>query len=94
MIEAMGEGVDTELEGFEAGREVFDAVELVSPRALGAFDVAVELGPRRLAGKTREQQARNQRADDADDEVADEAEAGPLHDLPGEPPGESGRPAG
>src|SRR4051812_44132120 len=43
----MGEGVDTELEGFEAGREVFDAVELVSPRALGAFDVAVELGPLR-----------------------------------------------
>jgi hypothetical protein len=42
VIEAMGEGVDTELEGFEAGREVFDAVELVSPRALGAFDVAVE----------------------------------------------------
>jgi len=38
----MGEGVDAELEGFEAGREVFDAVELVSPRALGAFDVAVE----------------------------------------------------
>jgi hypothetical protein len=36
----MGEGVDTELEGFEAGWEVFDAVELVSPRALGAFDVA------------------------------------------------------
>jgi hypothetical protein len=29
-----------------------------------------------------------QRADDADDEVADEAEAGPLHDLPGEPPGD------
>ena len=47
MIEAMGEGVDTELERFEAGREVFDAVELVSPRALGAFDVAVELGPLR-----------------------------------------------
>src|SRR3954467_12004462 len=47
VIEAMGEGVDTELEGFEAGREVFDAVELVSPRALGAFDVAVELGPLR-----------------------------------------------
>ena len=47
MIEAVGEGVDTELEGFEAGREVFDAVELVSPRALGAFDVAVELGPLR-----------------------------------------------
>ena len=47
MIEAMGEGVDTELEGFEAGREVFDAVELVSPRALGAFDVAVGLGPLR-----------------------------------------------
>src|SRR5215204_267374 len=43
----MGEGVDAELEGFEAGREVFDAVELVSPRALGAFDVAVELGPLR-----------------------------------------------
>src|SRR5215204_5933859 len=43
----MGEGVDTELEGFEAGREVFDAVELVSPRALGAFYVAVELGPLR-----------------------------------------------
>jgi len=43
----MGEGVDTELEGFEAGREVFDAVELVSPRALGAFDVAVGLGPLR-----------------------------------------------
>src|SRR3954465_4237075 len=41
----MGEGVDTELERFEAGREVFDAVELVSPRALGAFDVAVELRP-------------------------------------------------
>src|SRR5215203_6069983 len=39
----MGEGVDAELERFEAGREVFDAVELVSPRALGAFDVAVEL---------------------------------------------------
>src|SRR5215217_1836569 len=33
----MGEGVDTELERFEAGREVFDAVELVSPRALGPF---------------------------------------------------------
>ena len=47
MIEAMGEGVDTELEGFEAGWEVFDAVELVSPRALGAFDVAVELRPLR-----------------------------------------------
>ena len=47
MIEAMGEGVDTALKGFEAGREVFDAVELVSPRALGAFDVAVELGPLR-----------------------------------------------
>ena len=47
MIEAMGEGVDAELEGFEAGREVFDAVELVSPRGLGAFDVAVELGPLR-----------------------------------------------
>src|SRR5215212_9867512 len=47
VIEAMGEGVDTELEGFEAGREVFDAVELVSPRALGAFDVAVELRPLR-----------------------------------------------
>src|SRR5215204_2389783 len=45
VIEAMGEGVDAELEGFEAGREIFDAVELVSPRALGAFDVAVELGP-------------------------------------------------
>src|SRR5215203_2533872 len=43
----MGEGVDAELEGFEAGREIFDAVELVSPRALGAFDVAVELGPLR-----------------------------------------------
>src|SRR5215207_9732954 len=43
----MGEGVDTELERFEAGREVFDAVELVSPRALGAFDVAVELRPLR-----------------------------------------------
>ena len=43
----MGEGVDTQLERFEAGREVFDAVELVSPRALGAFDVAVELGPLR-----------------------------------------------
>src|SRR5215208_431552 len=43
----MGEGVDTELEGFEAGREVFDAVELVSPRALGAFDAAVELRPLR-----------------------------------------------
>src|SRR4051812_50044419 len=43
----MGEGVDTELEGFEAGREVFDAVELVSPRALGAFDGAVELRPLR-----------------------------------------------
>ena len=28
MIEAMGEGVDAELEGFEAGREIFDAVEL------------------------------------------------------------------
>ena len=28
MIEAMGEGVDAELEGFEAGREFFDAVEL------------------------------------------------------------------
>ena len=28
MIEAMGEGVDAELERFEAGREVFDAVEL------------------------------------------------------------------
>ena len=41
MIEAMGEGVDAELERFEAGREVFDAVELVSPRALGAFDVVV-----------------------------------------------------
>src|SRR4029079_9945071 len=47
LIEAMGEGVDTELEGFEAGREGFDAVELVSPRALGAFDVAVKLGPLR-----------------------------------------------
>ena len=47
MIEAMGEGVDAELERFEAGREVFDAVELVSPRALGAFDVAVELRPLR-----------------------------------------------
>ena len=47
MIEAMGEGVDAELERFEAGWEVFDAVELVSPRALGAFDVAVELGPLR-----------------------------------------------
>src|SRR3954467_7116872 len=47
VIEAMGEGVDTELEGFEAGREVFDAVELVSPRALGELDVAVELGPLR-----------------------------------------------
>ena len=45
MIEAMGEGVDAELERLEAGLEVFDAVELVSPRALGAFDVAVELGP-------------------------------------------------
>src|SRR6478736_4692937 len=43
----MGEGVDAELERFEAGREVFDAVELVSPRALGAFDVAVELRPLR-----------------------------------------------
>src|SRR3954463_12141165 len=43
----MGEGVDAGLERFEAGREVFDAVELVSPRALGAFDVAVELGPLR-----------------------------------------------
>src|SRR3954471_6348465 len=43
----MGEGVDAELEGFEAGREIFDAVELVSPGALGAFDVAVELGPLR-----------------------------------------------
>src|SRR4051794_20679062 len=43
----MGEGVDAELEGFEAGREIFDAVELVSPRAFGAFDVAVELGPLR-----------------------------------------------
>src|SRR3954452_19051047 len=43
----MGERVDTELEGFEAGREVFDAVQLVSPRALGAFDVAVELRPLR-----------------------------------------------
>src|SRR5215213_5645788 len=43
----MGEGVDAELEGFEAGREVFDTIELVSPRALGAFDVAVELGPLR-----------------------------------------------
>ena len=41
------EGVDAELEGFEAGPEVFDAVELVSPRALGAFDMAVELGPLR-----------------------------------------------
>jgi hypothetical protein len=29
----MGERVDAELEGFEAGREIFDAVELVSPRA-------------------------------------------------------------
>ena len=47
MIEAMGEGVDAELERFEAGWEVFDAVELVSPRALGAFDVAVELRPLR-----------------------------------------------
>ena len=47
MIEAMGEGVDTELEGFEAGREVFDAIELVSPEPLGAFDVAVELRPLR-----------------------------------------------
>src|SRR4051812_10586785 len=43
----MGEGVDTELERFEARREVFDTIELVSPRALGAFDVAVELGPLR-----------------------------------------------
>src|SRR5215218_4803523 len=47
----MGEGVDAELERFEAGREVFDAVELVSPRALGAFDVAVELGPLRRQDK-------------------------------------------
>src|SRR4051794_9897458 len=43
----MGEGVDAELERFEAGRGGFDAVELVSPRALGAFDVAVELRPLR-----------------------------------------------
>jgi hypothetical protein len=35
VIEAMGEGADAELE-FEAGREVFNAEELVSPRALGA----------------------------------------------------------
>src|SRR5829696_4415605 len=32
---------------WRAGREIFDAVELVSPRALGAFDMAVELGPLR-----------------------------------------------
>src|SRR3954451_6793818 len=36
---------DAELERFEAGREVFDAVELVSPRALGEFDF--ELRPLR-----------------------------------------------
>ena len=46
-----GEGVDTELEGFEAGQELLDAVELVSPRALGAFDVAVELRPLRRQDK-------------------------------------------
>ena len=60
MIEAMGEGVDAELEGFEAGREVFDAVELVSPRALGAFDVAVELGP--LGGRTKRHRLRSRHA--------------------------------
>src|SRR5829696_2069984 len=32
---------------WRAGREIFDAVELVSPRALGAFDMTVELGPLR-----------------------------------------------
>jgi hypothetical protein len=51
VIEAMGEDVDAELEGFEARREIFDAVELVSPRALGAFDVAVELGAASAAGR-------------------------------------------
>src|SRR5215203_2294462 len=40
----MGKVVDAELEVLEAGGEVFDAVELVAPRALGSFDVAVELG--------------------------------------------------
>ena len=44
VIEAMGKVVDAELEVLEAGGEVFDAVELVAPRALGSFDVAVELG--------------------------------------------------
>src|SRR5215203_1475018 len=56
----MGEGVDTELEGFEAGREVFDAVELVSPRALGGSTWPLSWG--RFGGRTKRHRLRSRHA--------------------------------
>ena len=44
VIVSVGEGVDEGLEFVDAAGQVVCGVEFVSPRGLGAFDAAVEVG--------------------------------------------------
>jgi len=50
VIVSVGEGVDEGLEFVDAAGQVVCGVEFVSPRGLGAFDAAVEVGDVLAAG--------------------------------------------